>query len=120
MIKPFQTRTIFSYEDVSTIRSILKYMADGDKESLNSMDGVEIPDSLFFWPSLLDSPVTFIEPPEDFISAWQLQFVYSKSILLLNGPMWSKEEGQSDMILFIEKHLSGESGVLKIIDYRVS
>lgn len=119
MILSNEQVTIFSGQDISVIRKILTHLANFDKTSLQLMGNVEVPNNPCFWLGLQNFPATFILPPTDFISTWQLQFVYDKSVLLMSGPLWTKEEGESDLWLFTEKYSLGNRPTIKIIDYRV-
>jgi hypothetical protein len=108
---------ILTFEDIDKIRLIVKYMGDRDRAGLRNLEGVEYPSDEWFWTTLDTYPVTIIEPPIDYFSSWNI--IFAEDTLILEGPMWSIEEGQSELRLFIEKYLDRTPHVIRIKDYRV-
>lgn len=110
---------IITRQDIEAIRTVLTHMANHDPLALSKVENVEIPSHPAFWTSLENLPVQLVPPPSDFIDTWSISLFLSKNCVWFTGPMWSKEEGQSEMYLYLSKDLSTIPPKLVVEDYRL-
>lgn len=114
-----QNIAIVTTRDVETIRAILTHIANHDATALNRLENVVVPSNPAFWSSLENLPVRLIPPPNDFIDSWSISLFLSKKCVWCRGPMWSEEEGESEMYLYLSKDLSETPPKIHIEDYRL-
>jgi hypothetical protein len=110
-------KCILSLGDIITIRLIMKYIAEKDSKKLAALPNVKLVQDNHFWSSLDDCGTEFEEPPKNFFVLWHMQFGEEKQILSLEGPMWSRNQGDSDWYLYLEKYIDAEPPYIYIKGY---
>jgi hypothetical protein len=97
---------ILTYADIETVKFIVKCIVRRGREALHNSENVTFrffPEDEF-WQEVGKFPVHFVDPPDDFFSLWTMQFAQEKKILGIEGPLWTAEQGASDVWLVLEKY----------------
>lgn len=110
---------LLTSEDVLKIKTVLTFVAQFDVVSLSSEPNLVVPENPLFWKALRELPVTLIPPPDNFFALWTMTLSVTNLILSFRGPMWTREEGPSEMHLYIDKYLDTAPSLFKLVDYRM-
>lgn len=110
---------ILSDEDIALVARIIAIVAARDKQAAARLESAVFPDDQRFWTSLDFYGYTFVAPPEDAFSFWYVQYGVKERMLNCEGPMWTLEDGDGPVFLYLEKYVDRPSQQWVVRDHRI-